>query len=135
MVKASAPHQQWCACMMSGFGMSLRLGCVQEGKRKFELLPALAYLANMKTFWMLIVGLGESTLLTFIVIEINVFTFLLAIVGLSEAQQQFCSNLQLWPKLAPILDPFPPREMSMLHLAFPLFILEDQGSLAFCSTC
>lgn len=37
------------------------IGALQE-ERKFELLPALAYLANMRTFWMLILGLGEFSL-------------------------------------------------------------------------
>ncbi len=31
----------------------------EEGKKEFQLREALSYLANMRTFWMITVGLGE----------------------------------------------------------------------------
>ena len=31
----------------------------EEGKKEFRLTEALSYLANMRTFWMITVGLGE----------------------------------------------------------------------------
>ena len=33
----------------------------EEGKKDFRLREALAYLANMRTFWMITVGLGEPS--------------------------------------------------------------------------
>ncbi|KAK9904809.1 hypothetical protein WJX75_002922 [Coccomyxa subellipsoidea] len=53
----------FCVCLAVGLGIreppkGRFIINSKEGERKFELMPALAYLANMKTFWMLIVGLG-----------------------------------------------------------------------------
>lgn len=31
----------------------------EEGKKDFRLIEALSYLANMRTFWMITVGLGK----------------------------------------------------------------------------
>lgn len=36
---------------------------LQDVERNFNLWEALAYLANMRIFWMLIVGLGEPSII------------------------------------------------------------------------
>ncbi|CAL8464318.1 g3853 [Coccomyxa elongata] len=52
----------FCTCLAVGLGIREppkgRFIIEPKEERKFELLPALAYLANMRTFWMLILGLG-----------------------------------------------------------------------------
>ena len=56
LAETSYEAEDWpCAVQAGGRGGS--------GERQFRLGEALAYMANMRTFWMITVGLGEPALL------------------------------------------------------------------------